>query len=112
MKNYIEEKYSKADTPTTSKEWLNKSENERIVIIASELNKSKLYQDFQTVKAPDNGQIVLKIEKVIPANERGLLLLELEERLKSKIDKGITVWCETVGDKSKLRKLRGIKINI
>ena len=38
-------------------------------------------------------------------------ILELEERLKSKIDKGITVWCEPIGDKSKLRKLRGIKIN-
>ena len=27
-----------------------------------------------------------------------------------KTDKGITVWCEPIGDKSKLRKLRGIEI--
>ena len=37
-------------------------------------------------------------------------LLNLEERLKNNIDKGLTVWFEPVGDKSKLRNLRGIKI--
>ena len=68
-------------------------------------------QGFEAVQAPNNGQIVLKIERAIPANERGLLLLELEERLKSSVDKGITVWCEPIGDKSKLRNLRGIKFN-
>ena len=26
-------------------------------------------------------------------------------------DLGLTIWCEPVGDKSKLRKLRGIEIN-
>ena len=67
-------------------------------------------KDFEVIKAPDNGQIVLKIEQIIPVNERGLLLLELEEILKSVVDKGITVWCEPVGDKSKLRKLRGVEI--
>ena len=37
--------------------------------------------------------------------------IELEQKLKSNIDVGITIWCEPVGDKSKLRKLRGIQIN-
>ena len=72
---------------------------------------SPTYKDLEVVSAPSNGQIVLKIERIIPANERGLFLLDLEESLKSSIDKGITVWCEPVGDKSKLRNLRGIKFN-
>ena len=42
---------------------------------------------------------------------RGPLLLDLEEKLKKNIDDGITVWFEPVGDKSKLRNLRGITIN-
>ena len=46
----------------------------------------------------------------MPANERGLFLLELEEKLKLAVDQGITVWCEPVGDKSKLRNLRGVEI--
>ncbi len=72
--------------------------------------KNSLYKDFEVIKAPDSGQIVLKIERIIPANKRGLLLLELEEMLKSVVDEGITIWCEPVGDKSKLRKLRGVEI--
>ena len=38
------------------------------------------------------------------------MLLELESYLKENIDKGLTVWLEPVGDRSKLRNLRGIKI--
>ena len=39
-----------------------------------------------------------------------MLLLDIEEILKKTVDEGITVWLEAVGDKSKLRKLRGIEI--
>jgi hypothetical protein len=102
--------FSEAITPKTSTEWLKQSESSRIEKINMELKKSINCESFEAVDAPDNGQIVLKIEKIIPANERGLLLLDLENKLKLKIDAGITVWCEPVGDKSKLRKLRGIKI--
>ena len=49
------------------------------------------------------------ILKFLPSNIRGILLLDLEDRIKKNIDKGLTVWLEPVGDKSKLRNLRGIK---
>ena len=75
------------------------------------LKKNELYSGFEVVEAPDNGQIILKIERALLAKERGILLLELEEKLKSALDKGISVWLEPVGDKSKLRNLRGIKFN-
>ena len=101
--------FSSAKTPVTSQDWRKKSEKNRIDIVSEELTKNSLYKDFQVIKAPDNGQIVVKIERIIPASQRGLLLLALEEKLKL-IDKGITIWCEPVGDKSKLRKLRGVEI--
>tara|TARA_B100001769_G_C21999159_1_gene536944 strand:+ start:682 stop:1008 length:327 start_codon:yes stop_codon:yes gene_type:complete len=104
------ENYSKSKTPITSEKWINKSEEDRKKIINNELSKNDLYKDFEILKVPNNGQIVFKIERIISAKERGLLLLELEEKLKIEIDKGITVWCEPIGDKSKLRKLRGIEI--
>jgi Tfp pilus assembly protein PilZ len=103
--------FANAKTPLTGLEWKKKSEIKRVEVLNLELKKNNLYEGFEIIKAPENGQIVLKIEKVIPANERGLVLLELEEKLKLAIDNGITVWCEPVGDKSKLRKLRGIEIN-
>jgi len=98
-------------TPTTNEKWVNNTETNRIELLSKELKKNNIYKDLEVISAPSNGQIVLKIERIIPANERGLFLLELEESLKSSIDKGITVWCEPVGDKSKLRNLRGIKFN-
>ena len=101
--------FSGAKTPITSKDWRKKSEKNRIDIVSEELKKNSLYKDFEVIKAADDGQIILKIERIIPANQRGLLLLELEEKLKL-IDEGITIWCEPVGDKSKLRKLRGVEI--
>ena len=107
----MKKNFSNLTTPITSQDWKQKSEENRIKSVSKELKKNILYKDFEVIKAPDNGQIVLKIGRIIPANERGLLLLELEEMLKSAVDKGITVWCEPVGDKSKLRQLRGVKIN-
>ena len=103
--------FSNQETPKPSEKWKNLSEDSRIEIIAEELKKNILYSDFEVVEAPDNGQIILKIEKAIPSNVRGIMLLELEAKLKSAIDKGISVWLEPVGDKSKLRNLRGIKFN-
>ena len=107
MKNF----FVKDLTPTTNEKWVNNTEANRIELLSAELKKNNIYKDLEVVSAPSNGQIVLKIERIIPANERGLFLLDLEESLKSSIDKGITVWCEPVGDKSKLRNLRGIKFN-
>ena len=106
----MKKNFASVATPTTRKDWVVKSEKDRVEMISKELKKNILYKDFEVVKAPDNGQILLRIEKIIPANVRGLLLLELEEKLKL-IDNGITLWCEPVGDKSKLRKLRGVEIN-
>ncbi len=104
--------FSKSKTPQTDQDWVNKPEKERIEIISKELEKDIIYKDIEVTKALDNGQVVLRIEQIIPANERGLFLLELEEQLKLTINQGITIWCEPVGDKSKLRNLRGVKIKI
>ncbi|MDB9719155.1 hypothetical protein OAA50_04420 [Candidatus Pelagibacter sp.] len=106
----MKKNFSKSITPQTGNNWIKKLEKERIDIIFQLLKKDVLYKDFEVTKAPDNGQVVLKIERIIPANERGLFLLELEEKLKSAVDQGITIWCEPVGDKSKLRNLRGVEI--
>ena len=86
------------------------NEENRIKKVCDELKKTELYKDFEVIEAPKNGHVVLKIEKIIPANQRGILLLELEKKLKLTVDEGITIWCEPVGDKSKLRKLRGVEI--
>ena len=39
-----------------------------------------------------------------------MLLLDIEDMLKKTVDIGVTIWLKAVGDKSKLRNLRGIEI--
>ena len=65
-------------------------------------------KDATFLLTPKSCEVVFKVNKPLPSNVRGLLLLELEEKLKEIIDAGLTVWLEPVGDRSKLRNLRGI----
>lgn len=104
FKNYVSTK-----TPSTSESWKNLSNDKRKDLINNELKKNQNLSEFEVFKTPDNGQIVFKVQKSIPSNKRGLMLLDLEDQLKGNVDKGLTVWFEPVGDKSVLRNLRGIK---
>ena len=108
--NLICKENSVAKTPVTDNKWQNKSDIERVKLIQNFLSQETEYREYEVINAEKDGQVILKIEKSIPANIRGILLLELEEELKKKIDKGLTIWLEPVGDKSKLRNLRGITI--
>ena len=110
MSSYNKKKFSYEETPRTSKEWNNLKEVDRKELIFNIFNKNPLYKTFEISKAEANGNVTLKIEKSIQASERGILLLDLEQFLKTEIDEGITIWLEPVGDKSKLRNLRGIEI--
>ena len=95
-------------TPSTSEGWLKLTNEERVKLLTIELKKKKL-EYFEVFETPDNGKIIFKVSKPIPSNERSVLLLDLESKIKENIDKGLTVWFEPVGDKSKLRNMRGIK---
>ena len=108
--NHINKEGALANSPEISQNWVVKSKEERINLVQEELNNYKEYNDFVVTEAEANGQITLLIERSIAASERGSMLLDLEQELKNSIDKGITVWLVPVGDKSKLRNLRGIQI--
>ena len=108
--NHINKEGALANSPEISQNWVVKSKEERINLVQEELNNYKEYNDFVVTEAEPNGQITLLIERSISASIRGAMLLDLELVLKNSIDKGITVWLVPVGDKSKLRNLRGIQI--
>lgn len=108
MENFINKEFSLAPSPVSSEEWKNKTEKDRITMVYEQIKLNSLYEGFEVVSADDNAHITLKIERSIPSNERGVLLLDLESSLKTSIEKAITIWLEPVGDKSKLRNLRGI----
>ncbi len=107
--NFINQNYSVKETPQTGEKWKSIGKENRFDLLENILKKDKRFNDFEITNAEADGQVILKIERSIPANERGVLLLDLEELFKRNIDDAITVWLEPVGDKSKLRNLRGIK---
>ena len=106
---YISKINALLSSPKTSEKWKKKTNQDRIETINDHLKKYNLNY-IDVVNTEKDGQVILKIEKEISAGERGLMLLELEEKLKKELDEGITIWLEPVGDKSKLRNLRGINI--
>ena len=97
-------------TFTVTNAWLENSLETRLLKIKTALDSDPLYQNIQVTEASDEGHITLRVEENIPSDERGLFLLSLEEKLKGLVDIGITIWLEPVGDKSKLRNLRGVQI--
>lgn len=110
MTNYINKHFATLESPVVNEEWSYLSEDKRINLVNDQLKKNDVYRNFIVTQALKDGKITLRIEESIPASKRGVMLLELEQALKNSIDKGLTVWLEPVGDKSKLRQLRGIKI--
>lgn len=101
-----------AETPRPSRKWLKMDEKQRTALVKSFLSNYPYFAEIEVSHAPDNGQVVLRIERQISASERGLFLLDLEEKIKAEIDQGLSIWCEPVGDRSKLRQLRGIEIKV
>ena len=102
--------FADVDSPTPGENWVSKPPSERLWEVSQFLKAHEAYSQIEAVDAAENGHIVVAIAQHIPANERGLFLIELESKLKEALDPAVTIWCEPVGDKSKLRALRGVKI--
>ena len=69
-------------THTVSSKWPEISLETRLLEIQTVLNSDPLYQKIQVTEATDEGHVTLRIEENIPANERGLFLMTLEEKTK------------------------------
>ena len=82
--NLINKENSIAKTPVTDNEWQIKSDIERVKLVQNFLSQETEYKEYKVINAEKDGQIILKIEKSIPANIRGILLLDLEKELKKK----------------------------
>ena len=102
--------FSNIDSPIPGITWTAKAESERVWELQLFFDRYSIYKDIRVVSAQSNGHVVVAVDYTIPANDRGLFLLSLEEKLKENFDPAITIWCEPVGDKSKLRALRGVQI--
>tara|TARA_B100000035_G_scaffold106391_1_gene90221 strand:+ start:231 stop:569 length:339 start_codon:yes stop_codon:yes gene_type:complete len=98
-----------AHTPQPSQHWVLLSAEERLGLVNKELISLR-WKYVEVLHAGSNGYITIALLEPLAPAERGHLLLDLEDRLKKKIDPGLTVWLEPQADKSVLRKLRGVEV--
>ena len=108
METNIKRHFAFDKTPAPASNWKNSSEESRRARVLNALSKNKFYENLEVVSAPKDGRVVVRTLQNIPSSKRGLFYLGLESFLKKDVDEGITIWCEPLGDKSKLRNLRGV----
>ncbi len=100
-----------ADSPQPSKAWLALSPLQRGAAIRKCMDSDVRYAEALTfVDGRSDGQVILNLHAGIEVSTRCDLLLDFEELLKESVDPAITVWLEPIGDKSTLRRLRGIEV--
>ena len=99
------------DSPQPSKVWQAWSPMERGAAIRKCMDSDHRYAEALTlVEARADGQVILNLHAGVEVSTRCDLLLDFEELLKEKVDPANTVWLEPIGDKSTLRRLRGIEV--
>ena len=103
-------KFSKVETDVVSSEWLGMDQDARLSVINNAVERTSFKDFIRFTKATETGAVYAILLKPIGPGDRGTLLLDLEEFLKENIDKGISIWCEPIGDRNSLRNLRGVQI--
>ena len=110
MSDGIDVSFSDVSSPVPGDDWVSLTIGERIDLINKSIQNFSLNVDIDVVEANKGGQVSVIINDTLSADERGPLLLDLEEFLKLNVDNGITIWHAPIGDKSSLRNLRGIEV--
>lgn len=105
-------RYASSDTPNPGIAWSQLSDDKRLTLIKNALNADMpaINDVLSVVAAKQDGQIIARLLKPVPADKRGTLLLDIEAYLKGAIDAGLNIWLEPLGDRSSLRNLRGIEV--
>lgn len=102
---------SEVETPQSGNQWRSASLNQRLSWIQEViLDDAERYSQIEIAELRDDGQVILRFKQPIGADKRGGLLLDYEAAIKDKIDPALTVWLEPLGDRSSLRRLRGIEV--
>ena len=99
-----------AETSVTQTTWKLMPDIERIKLLNKQIGGKKDYTSISINKTTESGQVLVTLDGKFSASERGVYLLDFERYLKDNVDQGISVWCETIGDRNSLRNLRGIQI--
>jgi hypothetical protein len=102
--------FNDAETPSIDDSWKKMSDLERMNLVENVIRINNLGQVFSISRITEKGEVYINLLENLSAGQRGSKLLDFEMLLKDNLDNGIVLWCEPLGDKNSLRKLRGIQI--
>jgi hypothetical protein len=102
--------FASSPTPKVGSAWVSCDNESRLNQINKVLEGTDFVEFITPTRALDDGQVYFSFKKQISSSIRGVFLLDLEILIKNRIDTGILIWCEPIGDKNSLRNLRGIEI--
>jgi hypothetical protein len=111
-KNGINLFFANSISPTPGDDYFNMTDLERFNKVESSLNNidPSWNESLNLVSARENGFVVLEFKHSLAVEERSSYLINIENQLCNNVDSSITIWIAPVGDKSSLRKLRGIEV--
>ncbi len=103
-----------ADSPSPGERWLHLSEKDRLAAVSDCLlaGEQNFADTLDPVSARNDGQVTFKLKHELSVSVRGGFLLDAEQWLKNELDESITVWLEPTGDRSSLRRLRGVEVKV
>ena len=102
--------FAEVECPSPGLAWIVSGDEKRMGLVLECIQKHAKFGGLEVLRTSVNGNVIVGLPSILGANQRGTVLLDLEEYLKNEIDHGIVVWCDSLGDRSTLRNLRGIQI--
>jgi hypothetical protein len=104
--------FVKSETLTPGAAWKKASDQIRLKMVCDALRESEFAMDgiLTVTSTKQDGQVIVSLLSPLSPGIRGTTLLDIEDYLKHKIDPGLVIWLEPLGDRNSLRNLRGIEV--
>lgn len=100
------------DCPTVGEDWQSHSTSERLRIVEEAIRNQGVGDLIEVTRVLEDGQVYVSLVQEVPVERRGPLLLDCEAQLKRTVDPGIVLWVEPLGDRNRLRHLRGVDVKL
>lgn len=95
-----------SESPTAGEQWRAMDDATRKMLC----HRTLFGMPVTVLEARPNGHVIVRLDDDLDAAARGILLRDVEKRLKDNIDPAMLVYLEPAQDKNALRRLRGVKV--
>lgn len=95
-----------AESPATGEQWRAMDDATRKMLC----HRALFGMPVTVLEARPNGHVIVRLDDDLDAAARGILLRDVERKLKESVDPAMLVYLEPAQDRNALRRLRGVKV--